>query len=119
MEIILISGSQGLLGQQIRDSYLMETDKIVVGFDISPHNTIRNKRFIYVQGSLLNERDLMVLSNKLGEVQKRISKEGSISAIINCIAEPDFQFPDEEIPKDLAEKNGLFGVGKTIQVVNF
>ena len=42
MEIIIIAGSEGLLGSRLRDAFLTEQDIIVIGFDLLKDSSIEN-----------------------------------------------------------------------------
>ena len=107
MEIILIIGSEGLLGSQLRDAFLMESDIAVFGFDIRKQSSIENDRYYYVTGSINSDSDLSTLDQEIGNFQSKNNNVGSIKSIINCVTEPDFQYPKDRIPIDLLEEEWL------------
>jgi NAD(P)-dependent dehydrogenase (short-subunit alcohol dehydrogenase family) len=103
MNIILIGGSEGLLGSQLRDEFLSHPDTVVFGFDLKKHTLIGNKRYFYVSGSINNDKDVNFLNNQIKKFQIKNNIVKSMNAIINCIAEPEFSYIAENIPDDLPE----------------
>ena len=85
MEIILIIGSEGLLGSQLRDAFLMDSDIAVFGFDIRKQSSVENDRYYYVTGSINSDSDLGTLDQKIGNFQNKNNIAGSIKSIINCV----------------------------------
>jgi NAD(P)-dependent dehydrogenase (short-subunit alcohol dehydrogenase family) len=104
MEIIIIAGSEGLLGSRLRDAFLTEQDIIVIGFDLLKYSSIENKRYVYVTGSVNNDKDLSMLRAKIADIQHKNGICGSVKSIINCTVEPDFKFPKISIPINLPEE---------------
>jgi NAD(P)-dependent dehydrogenase (short-subunit alcohol dehydrogenase family) len=107
MELSVIIGCEGILGQQIVNAKLMKPEVIVVGYDKSSTSNIHHARFNYVGGNVESRSDLLRLKSEIDKIQSEFELGKSLSSIINAFAAKDFKYNPEILPPELPESDWM------------
>ncbi|CAN2170117.1 FabG Dehydrogenases with different specificities (related to short-chain alcohol dehydrogenases) [Candidatus Nanopelagicaceae bacterium] len=94
MELVIVTGCEGLIGKAITQSLLDLKQYLVVGFDISEKTTSVGENFLYVSGSVNSKEDIHSLKKVVQDNQNKFKVAG-VKGIINCFVAPDYSFKDE------------------------
>jgi NAD(P)-dependent dehydrogenase (short-subunit alcohol dehydrogenase family) len=119
MRILLVIGSEGILGREIVKSLLEEQENFVMGFDRNESRFTESTNYSHFKGSVSNILDLVSFERLIALKQEQLGLEGDLKAIINCFAEPDYKVDDEYMPKDFNEYDRRIWAWRNYPAENF
>ncbi len=107
MQICVIIGCEGTLGQQIVAAKLLDPELLVFGYDQSKKSKFNHTRFHYISGDVTSRSDLSSLKTAIVNIQTEYQIGNSINCIINSFAAQDYRYDTAAIPDDLDNLNWL------------
>lgn len=107
MILCVVIGCEGLLGNQIVESKLENSETIVVGYDRSIDSKRYHARFHYMSGDVDNRSELLHLKARITKIQSEYGLGNSLNCIINSFAATDFKYDLDLLPKNLPESDWM------------
>jgi NAD(P)-dependent dehydrogenase (short-subunit alcohol dehydrogenase family) len=107
MKINVIVGCEGTLGRQIAAAKLSNTENIVIGYDILGFSNLNHDRFHFVSGSVQSRPDIVLLRDKIKEVQHGYGIGNSLNSLINSFAATDYKYEKNDMLDKIPETDWM------------